>query len=94
MSNFHLMEVILISKKISSKLCKLLFLPHLCNVNKQDFFSPMKDQIIQILKKKWCFMIIEVMIDATKLSMVFFMYFVMTILSPTTNFGVTKLTLC
>jgi hypothetical protein len=30
-------------------------------------------------KKQWCFTIIEVMIDPTKLSMVFFMYFVMTI---------------
>ncbi len=46
------MEVILIGKKIPSKLCELLFLPHFCNVDKQDFFNPMKDQIIQILKKK------------------------------------------
>jgi hypothetical protein len=39
--------VTLTSWRIPSKLCKLLFLQHQCNVNEHGFFSPMKDQNIQ-----------------------------------------------
>jgi hypothetical protein len=35
------------SWRISFRLCKLLFLQHKCDVNEQDFFSPLRDQNIQ-----------------------------------------------
>jgi len=47
MDNFHPMKNIGTSSKISFRLCKLLFLQHHCNINKHDFFDPMRDQNIQ-----------------------------------------------
>jgi hypothetical protein len=47
MGNFHLVEAILTSWRVFSKLCKLLFLQHYCDINEQDFFYIMKDHNMQ-----------------------------------------------
>jgi hypothetical protein len=50
MNNFHTMKIILTIWKVSFKLCKLLFLQGRYDINKEDFFIPMKDQNIQRIK--------------------------------------------
>jgi hypothetical protein len=45
-------EVTLISWRVPSRLFKLLFLQRQCDVSKQDFFNPMKDQNIQKTEKR------------------------------------------